>query len=807
MTKKWLISITVVVWAIVGNLIPPSPSAFADGGLADTPWPMFRHNLKHTGKSPYSGPAAPQARWSFQAGSWVFSSPAIDEDGTVYIGANDTQLYAINPDGSEKWHFMSSGAFYSSPAIGSDGTIYAGSYNGRLYAINPDGSEKWNFDTTDLIKSSPAIGDDGTIYIGSSDSNLYAVNPDGTKKWHFPTGNKIYASPAIEDDGTIYISSWDENLYAVFPNGGEKWRFHLGSQPRCSPAIGADGTIYAGSQGTTFYAINPDGTEKWNFSAGGSVSASPAIDDDGTIYVAGGGRLYAIHPDDGTELWRFTASTDSSPAIDADGTIYVGSGQNLYAINPDGTRKWHYNTGDTIQSSPAIGADGTIYVGSNDNKLHAIGAAPGGLMAITDVGVTSEITTADPELLPSEVDRDNAVVFSVNVEDNTPGDPNDDAYSDITVNVGELDVETCAVYKQEQGFLDEVPDVTALPTVSPPGEPAFSRNIANNTVIVRLYVGDPLLGIVSSPQANPGDVDDDGDISAHDASLVLQHVVGLMPFTSEQQVVADVSDDGTISAYDAALILQYTVGLITAFPSENDGMASAVANANSRICPVSLSDISAKPGSKITMPISVLDADSIIAGEMTLSYDSNILRAIGVTTTSLTSGYSLVYEVGDGQVTLSFADAKAIKGSGTVVDVEFEVRPDVPAGTSSLLSLRGVQLNEKPISVTKVDGNLQILPGNSALLQNYPNPFNPETWVPYQLSETANVTITIYNVMGQVVKSLHIERQQAGSYIRKDKACYWDGRNESGEEVGSGVYFYSIQAGSLAATRKMVILR
>ena len=75
----------------------------------------------------------------------------------------------------------------SSPAIGADGTIYVGSDDNNLYAINPNGTQKWAFPTGMTIVSSPAIGADGTIYVGSYDNNLYAINQDGTQKWTFPT--------------------------------------------------------------------------------------------------------------------------------------------------------------------------------------------------------------------------------------------------------------------------------------------------------------------------------------------------------------------------------------------------------------------------------------------------------------------------------------------------------------------------------------------------------------------------------------------------------------------------------------------
>ena len=102
---------------------------------------------------------------------------------------------------------------------------------------------------------------------------------------------------------------------------------------------------------------------------------------------------------------------------------------------------------------------------------------------------------------------------------------------------------------------------------------------------------------------------------------------------------------------------------------------------------------------------------------------------------------------------------------------------------------------------------LQEIPAETELLRNYPNPFNPETWIPYRLAEDAFVTLTIYDGSGQVVRTLDVGHQVAAVYESRSKAIYWDGRNEVGERVASGMYFYHLSAGSYSATRKMVILK
>ena len=98
-----------------------------------------------------------------------------------------------------------------------------------------------------------------------------------------------------------------------------------------------------------------------------------------------------------------------------------------------------------------------------------------------------------------------------------------------------------------------------------------------------------------------------------------------------------------------------------------------------------------------------------------------------------------------------------------------------------------------------------LTPKATALLPNYPNPFNPETWLPYQLATSADVTLTIYAANGAVVRVLDLGHQMAGLYRSQSRAAYWDGRNAQGEPVASGVYFYTLTAGNFSATRKMLI--
>ena len=118
-------------------------------------------------------------------------------------------------------------------------------------------------------------------------------------------------------------------------------------------------------------------------------------------------------------------------------------------------------------------------------------------------------------------------------------------------------------------------------------------------------------------------------------------------------------------------------------------------------------------------------------------------------------------------------------------------------GLTDITSQRGILLLEQLLSA--------LVPKETSLLSNYPNPFNPETWIPYELSGPAEVTLRIYSLNGTLVRTLALGHQPAGMYHGKNRAAYWDGKNSVGEAVASGVYFYTLSTGNFASTRKMLI--
>jgi WD40 repeat protein len=291
-----------------------------------------------------------------------------------------------------------------------------------------------------------------------------------------------------------------------------------------------------------------------------------------------------------------------------------------------------------------------------------------------------------------------------------------------------------------------------------------------------------------------GDVNGDGSIKSNDAILALRISAGLMTPTSEQQCSADMNEDGNVKANDAILILRKVAGL--GAPGKEPVKSETVK--------IMLNTVHGKAGDSITVPVTVDNADMLSGGDVCIAYDSKVLRAVDV---SSDPDVLLVGNVNEsGTVRLAFAMSSKLNNR-KLADIKFDVLTD-DVSTLTFKTLELYDLNALPINSKNIDGRfLLLIPKVSALMQNYPNPFNPETWIPYQLKEDSDVEINIYNEAGQLVRAINLGHKPAGMYTNRSTSAYWDGKNEAGEQVSSGVYFYSIKAGNYTATKKMLILR
>jgi outer membrane protein assembly factor BamB len=256
---------------------PADPSVTGDGSVC------FVSEDKYVNLLYADGTVA----WRFPCDAYSsYGCPAIDTDGTVYVpGFYDSNLYAINADGTLKWRYSAGRSNFEEPVIALDGTVYSTSWRMEsLYAFYPDSQVKWTFPNS--LNCAPSIGDDGTIYL----SGLLAVNQDGTLKWQ--SSGSGPNSSIIGPDGEIYLAAVDAFLYTIGPEGDVKRKVNILGATGSTPAIAADGTVFVGCD-AGLVAVGLDGVV--HILASGRVASSPVIALDGTIYAVIGDRLVAFN--------------------------------------------------------------------------------------------------------------------------------------------------------------------------------------------------------------------------------------------------------------------------------------------------------------------------------------------------------------------------------------------------------------------------------------------------------------------------------------------------------------------------------
>jgi outer membrane protein assembly factor BamB len=341
-------------------------------------WPMFHHDLRHSGYSASTAPNTNNTRWSYTTGNWVTSSPAVI-DGRVYVGSWDNKVYCLNSiTGAWIWDYTTGGVVDSSPAV-VDGRVYIGSWDNNVYCLNATtGTHIWNYTTGFLVESSPSVVN-GKVYVGSCDDKIYCLDAEtGIHIWNYTTGNDVGSSPAVVN-GKAYIGAGDGKVYCLDANtGAHIWNYSMGIYVLSSPAV-VDGKVYVGSYDDSVYCLSATtGAQIWNYTTGGVVRSSPAVAY-GKVYIGSDDcKLHCLDADTGAFVWSWTTETfiGSSPAI-ADGKVYVGSdGRGFHCLNATtGADLWNFTDFITFESSPAI-VDGKAYVGSHDGRVYCFGSNP-----------------------------------------------------------------------------------------------------------------------------------------------------------------------------------------------------------------------------------------------------------------------------------------------------------------------------------------------------------------------------------------------------------------------------------------------
>jgi hypothetical protein len=308
-----------------------------------------------------------------------------------------------------------------------------------------------------------------------------------------------------------------------------------------------------------------------------------------------------------------------------------------------------------------------------------------------------------------------------------------------------------------------------------------------------------LVPMFPKPDRIKGDISNDGRVRSNDAILALRISAELLEPTEDEFWAADMNEDGKVRANDAIMILRKAAGLSA--PGKD-----IVAGFNDEVN-VTLAEVYGMVGECIIVPLEAVNSNILAGGDICIVYDSSVLRAVDVLPSKPDTPLACSI-TSPGLINIAFANVGGFD-DGTLASIKFEVLND---GVSPI-SFRSLTLYDSdafPIHSKWLGGKFAsqaIYPEYSILSQNFPNPFNPETWIPYRLAEDVGVLIRIHDANGKLIRTLNPGHKPPGFYTSKEKAAYWDGKNEAGESVSSGVYFYTIQAGDFTATKKMILAK
>lgn len=310
--------------------------------------------------------------WTFECEDEIRSSPLYD-NGSIYIGSYDNNLYSINAaTGEFLWKYPTEGGIVGRP-ICQDGTIYIGSEDNHVYAISArSGKIVWNYTTEGPIRSSPKIAE-GHVFVGSDDGFFYAINLITQRRtWRYDAGGPIRSTPFITPE-YIYVGTEAGELLCLDFRGQSRWQFRAKRAITSSPLV-AQGIVFVGSLDGTFYAVDAkSGWALWRFRMGKGTVSSPCRMDNFVFIGSADGNIYCIDATTSKEAWIFKTGhqVSGSPVVNKD-SLYCGSADGcLYCLEvKSGRLKWKFSTGGPITGTPIVYND-ILYIGSADRMVYA----------------------------------------------------------------------------------------------------------------------------------------------------------------------------------------------------------------------------------------------------------------------------------------------------------------------------------------------------------------------------------------------------------------------------------------------------
>ena len=776
-----------------------------------------------------------------------FESTNVDFDpgaGTHYLSTNGSQdiffaKYTMNGEFQWAHNIGSSGAFgemgYDLVVDGSNNVYVAGHFSAPNVDFNPG----------------PGVNYLSTN--GTHDIFLAKYNTDGIYQWAYNLGGSsvdLCMDMSIDDTDNIYLTGHFESNMADFNPGTE--------------------TAYLSSAGSydIFYAkYDSDGEYQWAYNIGSSGydgGNAIAVDNSGHVYVTGKYRESNIDfdPGPGTTLLSSNGAEDiffgkyrqsdgflqaPAVAIHAPDTLSIVPGSSLsipiYATDiittDDMIQGYEFelciNDIDSILTFVDASTDGSL----SDGWFYAANMVGEDTLRVSAAGSDFMAGTGPIIYLNFLVSNNYCSVTRLDLNYFTfnAGTPETELFD------GSVSTQCFQVSGSVNYFASTEPPVPDVVLTMTPGDNGDTSG-ADGTYNFLTGAGTVIM------TASRGDEVTSTGVSGLDASYILRYRVGLMTLTPDELIAAEVTDDGSVTVSDAVQILNYTVGNP---PNPNCGGSTVgqwffkdnartvsitdqnmtedwvgilkgdvtgnlipqpnpLAKSTSSKVELSVGSMKASPGDTVLIPVTSqqdLTEGEVFAIKATVEYDAEQLTLLSIKTKeSLSKGWYSA--VNDETHTFALCGATPWEGKGPVCFLEFVAngKGAIPVNLLNPLLNEGepacsVLPGEVTVETTGLEGPNTAIPKQYTLHANYPNPFNPTTHIGYEMPKQGTVTLAIYNIQGQLIRMLENSTQSAGRY-----AVTWDGKDEKGQCVSTGMYFYRLKVGDVFnETRVMTLMR
>lgn len=737
-------------------------------------------------------------RWFFQ--TEFYSSPALSPDGILYIGGTDGQMYALDTNNSFStppgWNpFFSQDDIISSPAL-FNGVLYVGSSNNQFYAINAStGAPIWSqpFTGNDVFVSSPAIGEDnGAVYVGSFDGTFYAINrATGLQRWSFDTGELLASSPSIDSNGFIYVTTLEGTLYVLQDAGSQaivRWTYALGAPAWASPSIGpGNNTAYIAVSGSQtvpgrLFALGPSQYE---------VDLNPGLPIAGqalnvAIRLAGtqtGANVTFFYRSAGESTFNSTPITGSGMIP---GTDITGEGFEYYIEGPQGTFP-----SQSPESQPATRPVFVQQITSGLQlfpRLYKMVSVPFELGDPSIVSVLNDFGPYDPAVW--RLLRWNGIDYDEypNIDDTfTPGT----AFFLITSSDTTFSIQNAtSVNTAEPYSIDLSPGWNQIG--NPFGFPVLLSNVIRNTSLVSSFAYFDGVEMLQNPEIVNTLLPWEGyfvfNSGSENTAIQIQptpanNTAGKQSAqrAARLQVIASLRESGLkdtqnwVGFHPEATEGRDQVDVPEAPPFGEEYIRLSIGSSQDPLA------LEYKPfpqqGSEWSLYLTASTSEPLSGSdEITLSFAGNDQFPSDFELALIDDDHGYAQLISNASATIRWDQAQTVR---------------------SLRLLTGTREY-----ITSRIQSIPLAPEAYSIEQNFPNPFQQQTSIRYHLSKRSDVSLVVYNALGQEIKTIVQSTQSPGSF-----EATWDGKDTQGLAAPSGIYFYRLLADDFQATGRMTLIR